>query len=605
MACRTPFLLFLSLSLLFLLAAATSSPPVTVDDDEDISFLEEPKAASDDGEHAAAYYHGEDDGGDFGNLEDFPDDEDWSSESSTPSVDEKDVVALNGSNFADFIADNKFVLVEFYAPWCGHCQALAPEYAAAATELKAEGGEIILAKVDAMEETELANNYNVEGFPSIYFFVHGQHRTYNGQRTKEGIISWLKKKTGPGVRNVTTVEEAEKILSTDSKIVVAYLDSLTGSESKEFEAASKLDDDVDFYQTASSDVAGIFQLVPQAKRPTLVLLKKEDEKRTLLDGEFSKSVIAEFVSSNKLDLVVTFTRDNAPQVFENPIKKQVLLFALGNESDKLIPVFQEASKSFKGKSKIFLSVMEFNFRREKESHSGHVLVVDLLQLLFVFVEMDNEDHGKPVAEYFGITGVSPKIVAYTGNEDGRKFLYEDDLTSEKIKSFAADFYEDKLQPFYKSEPIPEKNDGDVKVVVGKNLDEIVLDESKDALLEIYAPWCQHCISLEPIYNKLAKHLRGIDSIVIAKMDGTSNEHPRAKSDGFPTILFFPAGNKSFEPITFEGDRTVVELYKFLKKHASIPFKLHKPTQASTKPQPTPEPATIEAQESSNSLKDEL
>ncbi|AQK61327.1 protein disulfide isomerase3 [Zea mays] len=57
------------------------------------------------------------------------------------------------------------------------------------------------------------------------------------------------------------------------------------------------------------------------------------------------------------------------------------------------------------------------------------------------------------------------------------------------------------------------------------------------------------------------------------MDGTTNEHPRAKSDGYPTILFYPAGKKSFEPITFEGERTVVDLYKFIKKHASIPFKL--------------------------------
>ena len=48
------------------------------------------------------------------------------------------------------------------------------------------------------------------------------------------------------------------------------------------------------------------------------------------------------------------------------------------------------------------------------------------------------------------------------------------------------------------------------------------------LNQIYAPWCGHCQSLEPIYNKLAKHLRNIDSLVIAKMDGTTNEHPRAK-----------------------------------------------------------------------------
>lgn len=49
-----------------------------------------------------------------------------------------------------------------------------------------------------------------------------------------------------------------------------------------------------------------------------------------------------------------------------------------------------------------------------------------------------------------------------------------------------------------------------------------------ALIQIYAPWCGHCQSLEPTYNKLAKHLRSVESLMIAKMDGTTNEHPRAK-----------------------------------------------------------------------------
>ena len=47
-------------------------------------------------------------------------------------------------------------------------------------------------------------------------------------------------------------------------------------------------------------------------------------------------------------------------------------------------------------------------------------------------------------------------------------------------------------------------------------------------MKIYAPWCGHCQSLEPTYNNLAKHLRSVDSLVVAKMDGTTNEHPRAK-----------------------------------------------------------------------------
>jgi thiol-disulfide isomerase/thioredoxin len=61
-------------------------------------------------------------------------------------IDEKDVVVLGGSNFTDLVNSNKFVLVEFYAPWCGHCQTLAPKYAKVTTILKDDG--VVLAKVD-------------------------------------------------------------------------------------------------------------------------------------------------------------------------------------------------------------------------------------------------------------------------------------------------------------------------------------------------------------------------------------------------------------------------------------------------------------------------
>ncbi|KAK3206007.1 hypothetical protein Dsin_020053 [Dipteronia sinensis] len=76
-----------------------------------------------------------------------------------------------------------------------------------------------------------------------------------------------------------------------------------------------------------------------------------------------------------------------------------------------------------------------------------------------------------------------------------------------------------------------------------------------------------------------------------------------ESDGFPTILFFPAGNKSFDPVTVDTDRTVVAFYKFLKKHASIPFKIQKPASA-------PKSKASDAKESDKSsttgdVKDEL
>ncbi|WP_411016689.1 thioredoxin domain-containing protein, partial [Salmonella sp. s51944] len=115
--------------------------------------------------------------------EDVP--EDWDS---TP------VKILVGSNFNEVAFDkSKNVLVEFYAPWCGHCKALAPEYSEAAGTLKESGSEIRLAKVDATEQTDLAEQFEVKGYPTLKFYKNGIPKEYTGGRVAKEIISWLEK----------------------------------------------------------------------------------------------------------------------------------------------------------------------------------------------------------------------------------------------------------------------------------------------------------------------------------------------------------------------------------------------------------------------------
>ncbi|KAL5998376.1 Protein disulfide isomerase-like [Asimina triloba] len=480
------------------------------EEEEDLSFLQEDDTESSVDSYPGGLAEGKDEeDGDDGEFE-YPE---------PPEFDDKDVVVLGKGNFSVFVGQNPFVMVEFYAPWCGHCQNLAPEYAAAATELK---GEVALAKVDATEESELAEEFQVQGLPTLIFLSDGARKLFRGHRNKDGIVAWIRKQTVNGAYNVTSTDDAEKILKDENRVVLGFFDSLVGRDSQELAAASKLDDDVNFYQTDNPDVAQLFHIDPKAKRPVLVLLKRDDEKQSFFEGRLTKSAIHDFVIANKLPLVTPFTHENAPLISDHPIRKQVLLFATANDSNEVLPIFQEAAKPFKG-----------------------------------------------------------KVVGYN---DLSKYKFDGDITSERLKDFGKSFIEGKLKSYYKSDPIPQTNDEDVKIVVGYNFEETVLDESKDVLLEIYAPWCEHCKALEPTYNRLAKFVRGVDSLVIAKMDGTTNEHPKAMID-------------------VETDRKAVSLYKFIKKHASIPFETPKKDKAAVSEEKSEE--DVQERSQRDDAKDEL
>ncbi|KAI3862072.1 hypothetical protein MKX03_001515 [Papaver bracteatum] len=470
-------------------------------------------------------------------------------ENSYPIVDEKDVIILKHKNFSKTVKKNRYVMVLFYEPWSKEYEALLPEYASAATELK---GEALLAKVDATEVYALTKIYELEEYPSVLFFIDGVvQKRYLGKKTKDAIVAWVKKKSGPGIYNVTAIEDAKRILNTDDKLVMGFFDSLVGPNCDILAAVSRQEDYINFYQTSSPEVAEIFRIDPDVERPALVMLKKEAEKQVHFNGKFTKLAIAKFVSANKFPLVTRFSKESAQLIFENPVKNQIFLFATSSDSVKFIPEFEEAARFFKGK------------------------------IIFIYVELDGEYVGVALSAFFGVNGRGLMVIAYTGTEDAKKYMFVGEVTLDNIKEFGKDFLEGKLPPFYKSDPIPEINDRDVKIVVGKNFDEIVLDESKDVLLEIHAPWCEHCQKLEPTYNELAKQLRGVNSIVIAKMDGSTNEHPRVKVEAFPTFFFFRAGNKNSDPITIDGSGSIDEITKYLKEHASIPFKARKKPSSSS------------------------
>ena len=104
-----------------------------------------------------------------------------------------DVIELTDDSFGQqVLASDEPWLVEFYAPWCGHCKSLAPHWAKAAAELR---GKVKLGALDATAQTSTAAEYSVQGYPTIKFFPVGPKlpssvQDYTGGRTSEDIVQW-------------------------------------------------------------------------------------------------------------------------------------------------------------------------------------------------------------------------------------------------------------------------------------------------------------------------------------------------------------------------------------------------------------------------------
>lgn len=149
------------------------------------------------------------------------------------------VIELTDSNFEDLVLNSEdFWLVEFFAPWCGHCKNLAPHWEQAATELK---GKIKMGALDATVHTVMANRFGVRGYPTIKMFPAGKKdqsdaQEYDGGRTASDIVAWVNDKytanvPPPEVYQITSQDVFDKNCEESQLCVVAVLPHILDCQS--------------------------------------------------------------------------------------------------------------------------------------------------------------------------------------------------------------------------------------------------------------------------------------------------------------------------------------------------------------------------------------
>ncbi|OAF69158.1 hypothetical protein A3Q56_03101 [Intoshia linei] len=455
-------------------------------------------------------------------------------------------------NFYEIINSQPYVVVMFYAPWCGHCKKFLPIFDTSSNRLDHDNVDILLVKVDATVETELANKFAVNSYPTFKQFRQGRHSDFNGPRSStDEFTDYVKKHAGIASEEITEYSHVPAKISIDTTTVIGLFEHDSSPlYNKYIDASSPIRDQFVFYHTFGEITKKLFSDYKLKKGAASILVIKpkrftsqyEEDYFVYTDNEALP--LTEFLDKHSIPLVGEFTQKTKTYMYK---EVKPILFA-------------------------FMTV-DWTKTVQKETQYWRNQVLETakkFKKLVTFVIIDDTKMSEEASNFgFGDTSYDFNVGILAEGEVKYRLEEElDEWSDETVSDFVEAFLDKKLKPYYKSQRSP-LNQGIVKTAVGSTFNEMVVNSGKNVFLKIYAPWCGHCKKLSPKFEKLAKDMKKKEDLIFVQVDTTQNDIPSSlNTDGFPTLFLIKKGSKVEDAIKYDEKMEYEDMKKFINDKLS-------------------------------------
>ncbi|KAJ3112051.1 protein disulfide isomerase (PDI) protein [Phlyctochytrium bullatum] len=363
------------------------------------------------------------------------------------------VIQITPANFKKEVLETKHaVIAEFYAPWCGHCKNLAPEYKKAAEKLRG------LAKVVAIDcdaHRDLCGRYGIQGFPTLKVFGSDKKNVqdYTGPRTAKGIVDAVIPKIPSFVQLVGTKGKAKAL---DDFLGEGDLNKVILVSQKDrtpplFKALSaEFYKRLTFGEVRSSDSATTEKL-NVTKYPAVIVFGKDDKKATVFEGEMKHASLIEFLSKYSAKIAAKDTKkagekQEKPKEEEKPAVFDPKIPEISTED-----LLQEHCLKLPGVCILSFHSLEAEYPESVEAHKQEIEVLTTVKKTFFekkgpysFAWINIVKHGKNLVKQFDVSDSVPAVLAINSKK-GVYVNYRGAFDAASLTSFLTDLQRGKAR----------------------------------------------------------------------------------------------------------------------------------------------------------------